>query len=118
MWNAHKAIVYARQHAGSQSQSRCAEFVSNAIRAGGANIHNTHYAKDMRNNLIMAGFHQVYGEPTEGDIAVIQPTEPHPLGHACLYGGTGVWYSDFVQRTMYPGSEYRKVKPHYEIFRR
>lgn len=118
MWNAHKAVVYARQHAGAHSQKRCAEFVSNAIRAGGANLYNTPYAKDMRSNLIMAGFHEVYGEPSEGDVAVIQPTEHHPTGHACIYGGSGVWYSDFVQRTMYPGVEYRAVKPAYALFRR
>lgn len=76
MWSAHKAAVYARQHAGEHSQKRCAEFVSKAIRAGGANLQNTHYAKDMKSNLILAGFHQIYGEPVEGDVAVIQPTAP------------------------------------------
>lgn len=118
MWNAHKAVVYARQHAGTQSQSRCAEFVSNAIRAGGANLHNTRFARDMRSNLIMAGFHEVYGEPIEGDVAVVQPTAHHPIGHACIYGGAGVWYSDFVQRTMYPGAEYRAVRPAFALFRK
>ena len=105
MWSAHKAAVHARQHAGQYSQKRCAEFVSKSIRAGGANLQNTHYAKDMKSNLILAGFHQVYGEPVEGDVAVIQPT------------ANGVWYSDFVQRTMYPGKEYREVKPAYAIYR-
>ncbi|WP_236347101.1 CHAP domain-containing protein [Enterobacter cancerogenus] len=117
MWSAHKATVYARQHAGLHSQKRCAEFVSNAIRAGGANLHNTHYAKDMKSNLILAGFHQVYGEPIEGDVAVIQATAHHVYGHACIYDGNGVWYSDFVQRTMYPGPEYREVRPAYAIYR-
>ena len=78
MWSAHKAAVHARQHAGQYSQKRCAEFVSKSIRAGGANLQNTHYAKDMKSNLILAGFHQVYGEPVEGDVAVIQPTAPPP----------------------------------------
>ena len=117
MWSAHKAAVHARQHAGQYSQKRCAEFVSKSIRAGGANLQNTHYAKDMKSNLILAGYHQVYGEPVEGDVAVIQPTAHHPYGHACIYGGNGVWYSDFVQRTMYPGKEYREVKPAYAIYR-
>lgn len=48
MWSAHKAAVHARQHAGQYSQKRCAEFVSKSIRAGGANLQNTHYAKDMK----------------------------------------------------------------------
>ncbi|MCD2459353.1 CHAP domain-containing protein [Enterobacter cloacae] len=117
MWNAHKAVAYARLHAGQHSKKRCAEFVSNAIRAGGANLLNTPYAKDMKSNLILAGFHQVYGDPLEGDVAVIQSTAHHTAGHACIYGGNGVWYSDFVQRTMYPGPEYREIKPTYAIYR-
>ncbi|MBA7854357.1 CHAP domain-containing protein [Enterobacter sp. RHBSTW-00901] len=117
MWSAYKAVAYARQNAGQHSQKRCAEFVSNAIRAGGANIHNTHYAKDMDHNLIMAGFHKVYGDPIKGDIAVIQATAHHPYGHTCIYGGSDVWYSDFIQHSMYPGAEYREVKPAYEIYR-
>lgn len=117
MWRPHAAVVYARQQAGVSSQKRCAEFVSNALRAGGAHLHNTHFAKDMKQNLIMAGFHQVYGEPIEGDVAVIQATVHHQYGHACIYGGNGIWYSDFVQRTMYPGPEYRQIKPVYAIYR-
>ena len=54
MWSAYKAAVHARQHAGQYSQKRCAEFVSKFIRAGGANLQNTHYAKDMKSNLILA----------------------------------------------------------------
>ncbi len=116
-WNKNGAVSYARQHAGQQSQKRCAEFVSKAIRAGGVDIINTHYARDMGQNLTQAGFHQVYGEPVAGDVAVIQPTPHHPWGHACIYDGKGVWYSDFVQRTMYPGPEYRSVRPSYVIYR-
>ncbi|MGO0028541.1 hypothetical protein ACTMUX_09680 [Enterobacter hormaechei] len=33
----------------------------------------------MKSNLILAGFHQVYGEPVEGDVAVIQPTCAPPI---------------------------------------
>ncbi|WP_370567617.1 CHAP domain-containing protein [Enterobacter cloacae complex sp. P47BA] len=95
MWSAHKAAVYARQHAGEHSQKRCAEFVSKAIRAGGANLQNTHYAKDMKSNLILAGFHQIYGEPVEGDVAVIQPTAHPPYGHACIFAsGTLILFSE------------------------
>lgn len=88
MWSAHKAAVHARQHAGQYSQKRCAEFVSKSIRAGGANLQNTHYAKDMKSNLILAGFHQVYGEPVEGDVAVIQPTAHHPYTTLASMVGT------------------------------
>lgn len=88
MWSAHKAAVHARQHAGQYSQKRCAEFVSKSIRAGGANLQNTHYAKDMKSNLILAGFHQVYGEPVEGDVAVIQPTAHPPMATLASMVGT------------------------------
>lgn len=27
------------------------------------------------------------------------------------------WVSDFVQKTLYPGSAYRKAKPNYKIYR-
>ena len=97
MWSAHKAAVYARQHAGEHSQKRCAEFVSKAIRAGGANLQNTHYAKDMKSNLILAGFHQIYGEPVEGDVAVIQPTAHLMAMHASMAGkvsGTLILFSE------------------------
>lgn len=46
-WDKHRAVEYARMHAGSSSQRKCAHFVSNAIRAGGARLINTYFAKDM-----------------------------------------------------------------------
>ncbi|AVY98866.1 CHAP domain-containing protein [Lelliottia sp. WB101] len=117
-WDKHKAVTYARQHAGANSQSKCAHYVSNAIRAGGADIRNTPEARDMGSNLIAVGFKRVYGEPQEGDVAVIQPIPGHPHGHACIYDGSGTWYSDFQQRSMYPGSRYRELQPTYAIYRR
>lgn len=43
-WNKDAAVNYARNRAGSASQHRCAHFVSNAVRAGGARLINTNYA--------------------------------------------------------------------------
>lgn len=117
VWDKHKAVNYARLNANAHSQSRCAHFVSNAIRHGGLRIPNTNEAKDMGPTLIAAGFRQVYGEPQEGDIAVIQAIENHPHGHVCIYDGHGTWYSDFVQRTMYPGPGYRAAKPSFTLYR-
>ncbi|WP_261640836.1 CHAP domain-containing protein [Erwinia mallotivora] len=117
MWNAHRAAVYARQHGVSHSLGRCAHYVTDAIRnGGGISINNTHYAKDMGNNLILAGFYKVSGEPKEGDIAVIQAIPGHPYGHACIYDGRQ-WISDFIQRTMYPGQSYRNLHPSYAVYR-
>lgn len=117
-WDKHAAVEYARRHAGSSSQKKCAHFVSNAIRAGGANLHNTHHAKDMASNLYAAGFRPVSGAPREGDVAVIQPIPGHPSGHACIYDGRGTWYSDYKQHSMYPGSTWSKAEPAYQLYRR
>jgi hypothetical protein len=68
-------------------------------------------------NLSAAGFKEVHDNPKEGDIAVIQPIPGHPSGHTCIYNGAGIWYSDFVQRTMYPGLGYRKIHPAFKIYR-
>lgn len=116
-WDKHKAVEYARIHAGNSSQKRCAHFVSEAIRHGGAHIHNTPHAKDMASNLYAAGFRPVFGEPREGDIAVIQPIAGHPSGHACIYDGHGAWYSDFKQHSMYPGAAWRNARPAYQLYR-
>nr|WP_249262848.1 CHAP domain-containing protein [Salmonella enterica] len=116
-WNKHRAVEYARTHAGSSSQRQCAHYVSNAIRAGGARLINTNYAKDMGPNLLAAGFRPVSGSPQEGDVAVIQPTYGRTEGHACIYDGHGTWYSDFKQRTMYPGDTYRAQQPPYQLYR-
>jgi hypothetical protein len=116
MWSGHKAAVYARHHARLQSHGECAHYVSNAIRHGSISFPNTHYARDMGSTLRLNGFHQVYGNPIEGDVAVIQPIPGHPYGHACIYDGHQ-WISDFVQRTMYPGPGYRKIAPSYELYR-
>ena len=116
-WNADAAVNYARNHAGNTSQHRCAHFLSNAIRAGGARLINTNYAKDMATNLNAAGFRPVSGTPLKGDVAVIQPISGHPAGHACIYSGHGVWYSDYKQTAMYPGETWKKAAPSYQLFR-
>ncbi|MBJ9336132.1 CHAP domain-containing protein [Citrobacter portucalensis] len=116
-WNKDAAVNYARNHAGSASQHRCAHFVSNAVRAGGARLINTNYAKDMAFNLRAAGFRAVYGAPMKGDVAVIQPIAGHPAEHACIYGGDGTWYSDYKQNSMYPGNNWASAAPSYQLFR-
>lgn len=117
-WDKHVAVEYARRHAGNSSQKKCAHFVSEAIRAGGAILHNTNHAKDMASNLYAAGFRPVSGEAREGDVAVIQLIPGHPSGHACIYDGHGNWYSDFKQHSMYPGSTWSKAGPAYQLYRR
>jgi surface antigen len=116
-WNKYSAVSYEQLHVMPKSTGRCAHYVTEAIRKGGGlNIPNTGEAKDMGATLVNVGFHLVYDEPVEGDIAVIQSIPDHPHGHVCIYDGQK-WLSDFTQRTMYPGQAYRDLQPHYELFR-
>lgn len=109
--------MYAKSHAHSQSTGNCAHYVTEAIRSGGGlKIPNTHFAKDMGLTLVNAAFRLVYDQPHVGDVAVIQNIVGHDSGHVCIYDGQR-WISDFVQRTMYPGQDYRNIQPHYELFR-
>ena len=53
MWSAHKAAVYARQHAGQYSQKDVQNLFQNPF-APAVLIYRTHYVKDMKSNLILA----------------------------------------------------------------
>lgn len=82
------------------------------VKIEGANANN------FSRSLEKAGFSKSYGTPIEGDIAVIDALPgPNQYGHACIYDGTGTWYSDFVQRSLYPGPQYRKILPAVTIYR-
>ncbi|HCM1917068.1 TPA: CHAP domain-containing protein [Salmonella enterica subsp. salamae serovar 28:r:e,n,z15] len=109
-WNKYRAVTYARIHAHAESQSQYAHYVTDAIRHGGLRIINTGEAKNMGPNLYAAGFRPVSSDPQEGDVAIIYPINHHPHGH-------GTWYSDFVQRTMYPSTGYRAQQPTYQLYR-
>lgn len=116
-WNKHEAVSYARSHAHHESSGYCARAVAAAIRAGGLKIEGAD-AKDFWRSLEKAGFKKAYGTLLEGDVAVIDalPGE-NQHGHACIYDGSGTWYSDFKQRTLYPGPTYRKIQPKITIHR-
>lgn len=117
-WDKYAAVTFARQHAGQQSTHYCARAVAKAIRAGGVSIAGAN-ANNFEHSLIQAGFHQVYGEPALGDVAVIAPLPgAHQYGHVCIYDGHGIWYSDFVQHYgMYPGPAYRSIRPAFKLYR-
>jgi hypothetical protein len=119
-WDKHAAATYARQHAGSSSHSRCAEFTRIAINAGGGGISNTRHAKDYGSVLEAAGFRTIgQGENLrEGDVVIIQPyTGGNPSGHMAIFDGTN-WYSDFRQRDMWAGPGYRSARPAHKIYRK
>ena len=46
-WNKTTAVNYAKSHASSHSQGRCAEFTRKAIQAGGITLGHTYHAKDL-----------------------------------------------------------------------
>lgn len=117
IWSKHVAVTYARQHAHLHSTGYCARAVAAAIRAGRVKINGAD-AMYFGHSLEMAGFSQVYGTPIEGDVAVIDalPGE-NQHGHACIYDGSGTWYSDFIQHGLYPGPRYRELKPAFKLYR-
>lgn len=55
-WDKRIAVNYAKTHAGSHSQGRCAEFTRKAIQAGGITLGHTYHAKDYGPMLRSAGF--------------------------------------------------------------
>lgn len=115
-WSPDRAITFARQHAHQYTTHYCARYVAAAITAGGVRISSAN-ANNFESELRLAGFEQAYGAPIKGDIAVIEPFSGSAYGHVCIYDGTGTWYSDFVQRTMYPGPGYRRARPAFKIYR-
>jgi len=57
--------------------------------------------------------------PTEGDICVTKAfrgDNNHPHGHISMYNGSQ-WVSDFKQKDIWAGGDYRKHKPQNIIFR-
>ncbi|EMX7707833.1 C40 family peptidase [Salmonella enterica] len=119
-WDKRMAVNYAKTHAGSHSQGRCAEFTRKAIQAGGITLGHTYHAKDYGPMLRSAGFTAIgtYEMPREGDVIIIQPyAGGNPSGHMAIYDGTE-WYPDFKQRDMWAGPGYRAARPSYTIYRK
>jgi len=47
----------------------------------------------------------------------VSPIPGHPSGHMAMFDGD-LWVSDFEQlHGLYPGPGYRKIKPHFKIYR-
>jgi hypothetical protein len=76
-------------------------------------------AKDWGGTLLALGFVTVVDtkyKPQLGDVVVIQGTSQDKDGHIAGYDGKH-WVSDFIQREIWPGPNYRKEKPAYAIYR-
>lgn len=124
-FNAQAAASYARQHAGPISKKACAEHVRKAIAAGfgepGKDIRQmfgdsdgVSDAKSYAGYLPKLGFVPLdwssyrYAKP--GDV-LVQPSHPggSKEGHMSIFDGQS-WDSDFIQRNMWGGSGYEKLK--------
>ena len=119
-WDKKVAVNYAKSHASSHSQGRCAEYTRKAVQAGGVTLGRTYHAKDYGPMMKNAGFSAIGAleEPREGDVIIIQPyANGNPSGHMAIYDGHD-WYSDFKQRDMWAGPGYRTAKPSYTIYRK
>jgi hypothetical protein len=119
MWDKEGAIAHLNARAHEKSQGRCAQYVRQAVEAGGVRLARHASAKDYGSSLLTAGFRAVAASnhPMAGDVAVIQPIEGHPHGHMAMYNGQA-WVSDFRQRNgYYPGQSYRAAKPPVTFYR-
>jgi len=124
-WDREQAIEYLRSHAHKDTQHLCAQYVREAINAGGGTpVQKAEFAGNLGPNLVAAGFvPQPTGiTPRAGDVIVIQPLgggapRRGHVGHAAMFDGD-IWISDFRQSELYPGSGYRTARPPYIIYRR
>ena len=108
----------------TQSIGRCAMYVRKVLNAGGFDTTgNPLYAANYGNLLKNRGWSVVSKDnykPEIGYIIVINSFvgrhKRHPSGHIQMYNGTQ-WVSDFKQRTLMPGEDYRISNPGYVIYR-
>ena len=108
----------------TQSIGRCAMYVRKALNAGGFDTTgHPLLAANYGNLLKNRGWSVVSKDnykPEIGDIIVINSFvgrhKQHPSGHIQMYNGTQ-WVSDFKQRTLMPGEDYRISNPGYVIYR-
>ncbi len=120
-WDAAKAVQYLQDNAEPHSTGHCAQYVREAIEAGGVTLHRHNSAKDYGSSLTAVGFAEVSTgtgyHHRAGDVGIVQPIPGHPHGHMAMFDGTH-WISDFVQlHGIYPGQGYRTIKPPYAIYR-
>lgn len=119
-----KAVRALNRNARGKSSGYCAKYVRLALQAGGLNLANhPTSATDYDKYLPTLGFKKVNESnyvPKKGDVVVTKAfrgTKNHPHGHISMYNGTQ-WISDFKQKDIWAGDDYRKHKPTNIIFRK
>ena len=131
------AVQHARTNAASKSTKYCARYTANAIDAGlsaKSDVERPRHAYQFGAYLEANGFVAIPAPETflKGDVVIIDKfaswSGPHkdakkaftmltnPSGHMAIYDGTQ-WISDFKQRELYPGPDYRYVRPNFTIYR-
>lgn len=120
-WDVAKAVKHLQQKAKKHSTGHCAQYVREAIEAGGVLLVRHGSAKDYGPSLTAVGFMAVSTGASyhhrAGDVGIVQPIPGHPHGHMAMFDGKH-WISDFEQlHGIYPGKGYRKDKPPYAIYR-
>lgn len=121
VWDAAKAAKAIADNAEPKSLGKCAKYVRTAMEAGGLETSGRPVsAKDYGPFLTGKGFKAVAKDgytPQAGDIIVLQPTDTSSEhGHIAMYSGSE-WVSDFKQKDMWGGADYRN-KAEYVIYRR
>lgn len=116
-WNLQKAVQHLSSHASATSLGKCAQYVRQAIEAGGVTLVRTESAKDYGSSLTRVGFRVVTTTIYQkGDVVIIQGFTGHPHGHMQMFDGVR-WISDFTQKDFWPGPDYRTKKPSFTVYR-
>lgn len=117
-----KAVKYLEDNAAGKSTGKCAKSVRRALQHSGFYLpEHPEDAREYGDYLEWGGLSKVDKveyTPEKGDIAVIQPFKDGDSGHIQMFTGDR-WASDWLQnpKWFYPGANYRKKVPAYEIYR-
>ena len=116
-WNLDAAVQHLVVNAHSQPIRRCAQYVREAIEAGGVTLVRRNSAKDYGPSLTAVGFLEVAEQAPlrelKGDVVVMQAIGEHVHGHMQMYSGTQ-WISDYKQNGFWP---YIRSRPEYKLYR-
>ena len=118
-FDVNAAVRRLDANAGSSSTGRCAQYVREALEAGGLDT-SGHPATAGGYDVFLErkGFERLdptaVANPQRGDVVVLQDPEGG-AGHIDMYDGSR-WVSDFVQRDFWAGPRYRGVAV-YSVFR-
>ena len=120
-FNIDKAVNHLNEFALNESQGKCAQYVREALDAGGVTGlrgHATSYylsGKLENKNFEVASKNLNDLELQKGDIAVFLKTNKKPYGHIAMYNGKQ-WVSDFKQKSFFVHAEYIRSNT-YVIYR-